>query len=145
MVHSLPEVKTEANTAVVTLGFNGKYFVDADHINMSTVAPFVEFADFFTLDVASYIGLESEPDEVNAFISSCKKHIGNLSIPGVDHPLLITENLLKEITGKYLAAVTQASFIYQYLTHRKGNDDFIIEISMDEVEKPPPHGFTVYF
>lgn len=137
IVHSHPEdVRKEADTAVATLGFRGKYFVDADHINMNTVAPFVESADFFTLDVASYIGQKSEPNDVNAFISSCKKHIGNLSIPGLDHSLLITEDLLNEITGKYMVAVTQASLIYQYLTDRKGKDNFITEVSMDEIEHP---------
>jgi hypothetical protein len=36
--------------AVAALGFKVITSVDADHINMSTVAPFVETADFFTLD-----------------------------------------------------------------------------------------------
>src|SRR5665648_1271114 len=59
-VHSRPaDVRKEADAAVAALGFKGIYFVDADHINMGTVAPFVETANFFTLDVASFIGKES--------------------------------------------------------------------------------------
>jgi len=55
-VHSHPaDVRKKADAAVAALDFKGKYFVDADHINMGTVAPFVETADFFTLDVASFI------------------------------------------------------------------------------------------
>lgn len=137
IVHSHPEdVRKEADDAVVELGFTGKYFVDADHINMNTVLPFVETADFFTLDVASYIGKESQPEEVNAFITSCKKYIGNLIIPGIDHPLLVTEDLLQEIACKYMTATTQASDIYQYLITKKGKNNFITEVSMDEVEIP---------
>ena len=59
-VHTNPaDVRREADAAVAALGYNGKYFVDADHINLSTVAPFVETADFFTLDVAAFIGKPS--------------------------------------------------------------------------------------
>jgi len=137
IVHSHPEdVRKEADTAVVELGFTGKYFVDADHINMGTVAPFVETADFFTLDVASFIGKESKPEDVKAFIASCSKYMGNLYIPGIDHPLVVTEELLEKIAGKFLAATAQASEIYNYLIAAKGEGNFITEVSMDEVESP---------
>ena len=54
-VHSHPaDVRKEADAAVAKLGYKGLYFVDADHINLSTVAPFVETADFF-----STVGLET--------------------------------------------------------------------------------------
>src|ERR1035437_5701470 len=85
-VHSHPaDVRKEADDAIAALGFTGNYFVDADHINLSTVAPFVETADFFTLDVASYIGKESSESKVNAFIDSCGKYLGKLNIPGINH------------------------------------------------------------
>ncbi|MFA5328182.1 MAG: tagaturonate epimerase family protein [Prolixibacteraceae bacterium] len=136
-VHSHPaDVRKEADAAVAALGFTGKYFVDADHINLSTVAPFVETADFFTLDVASFIGKESSEPEVKAFIDSCAKYVGKLSIPGIDHPIEVTEELLKVIAGKFLAATQQASEIYNYLKENKGTGNFITEVSMDEVESP---------
>lgn len=137
-VHSHPaDVRNEADAAVAALGFNGKYFVDADHINMGTVAPFVETADFFTLDVASFIGKESAPEEVNAFVASaCGKYLGSLSIPGISHPFEITTELLEKVAGKFLAATQQASEIYNYLKTVKGEGNFITEVSMDEVESP---------
>ncbi|HEY5508479.1 MAG TPA: tagaturonate epimerase family protein, partial [Paludibacter sp.] len=103
-VHSHPaDVRKEADAAVATLGFAGKYFVDADHINLSAVAPFVATADFFTLDVASFIGKESSPEAVNAFVASCAKYIGNLKVPDIGHPLVVTEELLRKIATKFLA------------------------------------------
>jgi len=136
-VHSHPaDVRKEADDAIAALGFTGDYFVDADHINMSTVAPFVETADFFTLDVASYIGKESSESEVNAFIDSCGKYLGKLNIPGINHSFVITTDLLVEIAGKFLAATQQASEIYNYLKENKGEGNFITEVSMDEVESP---------
>lgn len=136
-VHSHPaDVRQEADAAVAKLGFTGKYFVDADHINLGTVAPFVETADFFTLDVASFIGKESPVEAVNAFVTSCSKYIGKLTIPGIDHPIEVTEELLVKIAGKFLAATQQASEIYSFLKEKKGEGNFITEVSMDEVESP---------
>ncbi|HZL10225.1 MAG TPA: tagaturonate epimerase family protein [Prolixibacteraceae bacterium] len=136
-VHSLPaDVRKEADAAVAALGFKGIYFVDADHINMGTVAPFVETANFFTLDVASFIGKESPEAEVKAFVKSCAKYMGKLSIPGIDHPFDVSEELLEKVAGKFLAATQQASEIYKYLKTAKGSGSFITEVSMDEVESP---------
>lgn len=136
-VHSHPaDVRMEADAAVSALGFKGKYFVDADHINLGTVAPFVETADFFTLDVASFIGKESPAVEVEAFVASCSKYLGNLVVPGIKHPFKVSEELLQKIAGKFLAATQQASEIYNFLKAAKGEGNFITEVSMDEVESP---------
>jgi len=136
-VHSHPaDVRKEADAAVAALGFAGKYFVDADHINLSTVAPFVATADFFTLDVASFIGKESSPEAVNAFVASCAKYIGDLKVPGIGHPLVVTDELLRKIATKFLAATKQAAEIYTFLKEEKGAENFVTEVSMDEVESP---------
>ncbi|MDD3194682.1 MAG: tagaturonate epimerase family protein [Paludibacter sp.] len=136
-VHSHPaDVRKEADHAVATLDFKGKYFVDADHINLSTVAPFVETADFFTLDVAAFIGKPSPDAEVQKFVDSCSAYMGDLVIPGIQKPIKVTRELLVEIASKFLAATQQASEIYQYLVEKKGKGQFITEVSMDEVEHP---------
>lgn len=136
-VHSHPaDVRKEADAAVATLGFAGKYFVDADHINLSTVAPFVATADFFTLDVASFIGKESSTEDVNAFVASCANYIGDLKIHGIGHPLVVTDELLRKIASKFLAATKQAAEIYTFLKEEKGAENFVTEVSMDEVESP---------
>ena len=136
-VNSHPsDVRKEADEAVKALNYKGPYFVDADHINLKTVAPFVEVSDFFTLDVAAFIGKESKKEEIEAFISSCEKYMGQLHVPGIVEPLEITHQLLEEIANKFLAATQQASEIYTYLKKEKGEGNFITEVSMDEVETP---------
>jgi hypothetical protein len=136
-VHSLPiDTRKEADAAVKALGYSGQYFVDADHINFSNVAPFVAHSDFFTLDVASFIGKESSQENIQAFISSCSKYIGKLQIPGFDHELDVTPEMLEKIAHKFLAATQQAADIYNYLKTEKGEGNFITEVSMDEVESP---------
>lgn len=137
IVHSHPDdVRIEADAAVKALGFTGKYFVDADHINMSTVAPFVNASNFFTLDVASFIGKESSEEDVKTFVDGCAKFMGKLEIPGIAEPLVITEELLVKVAHKFLAATKQASEIYNFLEKEKGKGNFITEVSMDEVESP---------
>jgi len=136
-VHSHPaDTRKEADAAVVALGYTGPYFVDADHINFSNVAPFVAHSDFFTLDVASFIGKESNPTDIQAFISSCSKYVGKLQIPGFDHVLEVTPEMLEKIANKFLAATQQAADIYNFLKTEKGVGNFITEVSMDEVESP---------
>jgi hypothetical protein len=49
-------LRAEADSAVKALGWTGSYRVDADHITLATVDGFIESSDFFTLDVADYIG-----------------------------------------------------------------------------------------
>ena len=136
-VHSEPvDTRREADEAVKALGYNGQYFVDADHINLSTVDRFVAVSDFFTLDVASFIGKPSSQEDIDTFIASCEKYMGELQIPGMEKPLSITKELLEDIANKFLSATQQASEIYAYLVDKKGVGNFITEVSMDEVEIP---------
>ena len=70
IVHSEPDgTRAEADEAVRTLDWESTYCVDADHINLGNVDRFIEHSDFFTLDVAMYIGNESSASEVDEFIN----------------------------------------------------------------------------
>ena len=102
------DTRKEADDAVKALNFEGKYFVDADHINLKTVGPCVEVSDFFTLDVASFIGKESKQEDIDAFIASCDKYIGKLQIPGIEEPLEVTKKMLESIANNFLSATQQA-------------------------------------
>lgn len=130
------DTRKEADEAVKALNYKGAYFVDADHINLDTVSKYVDMSDFFTLDVAAFIGKESSKEDIEAFVASCEKYTGQLQIPGIQKPLVITKQLLHDIADKFLAATQQASEIYAYLKKEKGEGNFITEVSMDEVESP---------
>ncbi len=136
-IHSEPiETRQEADAAVKALGWTGAYCVDADHINLTNVDRFIDVAEFFTLDVAMYIGNPSPEEEVAAFVESCKALGDKVEIDGIEEPIVITEDLLKEVAGKFLAAVKEAGAIYKHIESVKGKDNFITEVSMDEVESP---------
>ena len=89
--------RQEADEAVRALGYKDAYFCDADHINMGNVDKFIDACDFFTIDVADYIGKTGSLEE------------------------------------RYLPAVKEAGKIYRHIAEKKGADNFVTEVSMDEV------------
>jgi hypothetical protein len=93
----------------------------------------MDACDFFTLDVADYIGKEATTEEIDAFIETNKKYIGNLVIPGIAKPFTITEHDVRNIAKKFLIAIKEAATIYQHVAKAKGEGNFIPEVSMDEV------------
>ncbi|MDR1380435.1 MAG: tagaturonate epimerase family protein [Tannerella sp.] len=136
IVHSTPaDTRREADGAVRALGYTGAYFVDADHINLGNVDKFIEHSDFFTLDVADYIGLPAAEADVDAFVARNLKYTGKLQIPGIDAPFDVPESLLRDIAARFLHAVREAGKIYRHIEQAKGAGNFIAEVSMDEVNE----------
>ena len=127
-----------AERAVAALGWDKGWHVDADHINMDTVDKYLGCSDFFTIDVADFIGQAPEGDAVAAFVKNHPELLGSVSIEGIDAPLDISREYVEEVAGKYLRAVTEAGTIYRHIEASK--DDFIAEVSMDETDAPqtPP-------
>jgi len=137
IVHSEPsDTRAEADAAVRALGFTGAYFVDADHINLANVDRFIDHSDFFTLDVADYIGKAASPAEIEKFVADHKKYVGALSIPGIAQPFEVSEAYLRKFAEKFLFATNAAAKIYQHIVARKGAGTFVTEVSMDEVDEP---------
>ena len=92
------ETREEADAAVAALGYKDQYFVDADHINLNNVDKFIDACDFFTIDVADYIGKEGSLEE------------------------------------RFLPAIKEAGKIYRHICEKKGEGNFVTEVSMDEVD-----------
>ncbi len=130
------DVRKEADNATKKAGFNKPYFVDADHINLDTVDRFIESSDFFTIDVASYIGKKAGEDEIKTFVSGAEKYTGELKIPGIKKPLKISKQHITEIAEKYLFAAIKAWEIFRKIEKVKGSGNFVTEVSMDEVPDP---------
>jgi hypothetical protein len=129
-------VRQEADAAVKALGWKGSYLVDADHINMSNVDGYIPYSDFFTIDVADFIGRPAAPEKVADFIERHQKYLGSLQIEGLPEPYRIDEIFLQAVAGKFLFATEEAAKIYRHIAEVKGNEDFIAEVSMDEVDDP---------
>ncbi|MDR2118863.1 MAG: tagaturonate epimerase family protein [Tannerellaceae bacterium] len=134
IVHSTPaDTRSEADRAVQALNYKGSYFVDADHINLSNVDRFIDCSDFFTLDVADFIGKKALPADIDAFVAGNSRYIGMLHIPGIGEPFDVSDELLRHIAEKFLYAVQEAGKIYRHIERVKGAGAFVTEVSMDEV------------
>ena len=127
-----------AEAAVTALDWDKGWHVDADHINMETVDKYLSCSDFFTIDVADFIGQTPEGDAVARFVEKHSELIGSVTIEGIDAPFDISREYVEEVAGKYLRAVAEAGTIYRHIESNK--DDFIAEVSMDETDAPqtPP-------
>jgi len=136
IIHSTPEqTREEADEAVKNLDWKDNYYVDADHINIKNADKYIESSNFFTIDVADYIDKPVSDEDLEDFISYNKKHIGKLEIPGIEETFDITKVLMMQIAKKFLCAIKEAGKTYKHILEKKKNQEFITEISMDEVDK----------
>jgi tagaturonate epimerase len=129
-------IRAAADAAVAKLGWTKPYHVDADHINFDTVDRFLAASDFYTIDVADWIGKPASDEHIQKFIDEHAELVGVLNIPGASAPAKIDAQFLRQTVAKYLAAVKEAARIYQKIEARKGKGNFIAEVSMDETDSP---------
>jgi hypothetical protein len=130
------DVRREADEAVAALGWTGDYRVDADHIGLGTVDAFLAASDFFTLDVAHFIGRPAPANDLRAF---CDRHAGlarEVALPGLDRPVSISPAAIDAAARKFLLAVCEAAKTWRHIAVAKGAGTFVTEISMDETDLP---------
>ena len=137
IVKSHPQdLHTEADDAVAALGWDNAYYVDADHIGLKTVDSFISGSNFYTLDVADFVGETANTEDVDAFVVANQKYTGSLQIPGIASAFEVTEADLRQVAGKFLVAIKGAKDIYNHIVAAKGAENFITEVSVDETDLP---------
>jgi len=137
IVKSQPaSTRLEADQAVKALGWTDDYFVDADHVGLNTVDHFVDSSDFFTLDVADFIGTSSADNNVRTFVESQKKFVGKIQIPGIEENFEISKQRLERIARKFLLAAEEAGKVYRHILSKNPAESFVVEVSMDETDEP---------
>ncbi len=129
------DLRAEADAAVRALGYDGEYYVDADHIGLATVDGFLAGSDFFTLDVADSIGKAADAADVDEFVAAHSHLAGRLTIPGIEKPLEIDEETIRRTASKFLLAAQEAGRIQRHIAAAKG-EDFVTEVSVDETDAP---------
>ncbi|HOM59463.1 MAG TPA: tagaturonate epimerase family protein [Kiritimatiellia bacterium] len=129
-------VRQEADAAAAKVGWTAPYHVDADHIRLATVDGFIASSDFFTLDVADYMGETTDEAEIYGFVARHEELIGSHAIEGLESPVTLTKPQMAEIVRGTLFAIRQAGRLYRHIAEQKGSEPFITEISMDETTQP---------
>ena len=127
--------RSAVDKAVADLNWDEPYFLDADHINLKNVDFFIDTCDFYTIDVADYIGRSIDGKKQKIFYEKNKNFIGQLEFPGIDS-IEVTPALIQAVAEKYLYAIYEAKKIYDYIRSKLGDGGFVVEISMDETDKP---------
>ena len=125
-------VRKAADAAVEALAWKHPYFCDADHITLLTVGRFFSACDFYTIDVADFIGQAVSEADIDSFVKRHPELLGKVQLEGVDEQFEITQNSLRQTGQKFLAAIKKAGEVYRAIEQAKGKGNFIAEISMDE-------------
>jgi hypothetical protein len=126
--------RAAADAAVKALGWRLPYYCDADHINLNAVERFLASCDFYTIDVADYIGKTAEHSSIDGFVQRHSELLGTIRMEGVGQAIEITPELLGRTAAKFLFAVQEAGKIYRRIEAAKGKGEFIAEVSMDETD-----------
>lgn len=137
IIHSQPDdLRAEADAAVAALGWKGAYFVDADHIGLKTVDWFLASSNFYTLDVADFTGQAADDPSLEAFVRAMAPYTGSLVIPGIAQPFALDGNTVRATARKFLFAMQEAGRIQRHIAEKKGADNFVTEVSVDETDSP---------
>ncbi len=134
------DLRAEAEEAVRALGWKGPHFVDADHINLHTVDRFIGASDFFTIDVADYVGKPASPERRAAFLEKHGALRGTRAMPGLDAPLEISRAEIEGAADKFLWAMQEAGRIHRHIAAAKPGGAFAVEVSVDETDQPQKPG-----
>jgi hypothetical protein len=130
------QTRVAVDAAVKELGWTKPYFLDADHITLATVDRFLAPSDFYTIDVAEEIGKPAAAADVESFVSRHPELIGTVTIPGIAEPFKTDATFVTAVANKFLAAVKDAGKIYRFIAEKKGEGNFVPEVSMDETDAP---------
>lgn len=126
--------RSAADAAVSALGWTRPYFLDADHIGVQTVDRFLPACDFYTIDVADFIGKTAPQADIDQFVNRHPELLGQIKLGGIDQPLTIQQEDLVRTATKFLHAVRSAGEVYRKIETAKGKGKFITEVSMDETD-----------
>jgi len=123
-----------ADAAVKALGWKLPYFCDADHITLQTVGRFLDACDFYTIDVADFIGQDASAVDIVSFVERHTDLLGHIQLEGTSEAFEITPENVRQTAQKYLTAVKKAGEVYRTIEKAKGKGNFIPEVSMDETD-----------
>jgi hypothetical protein len=126
--------RAAADAAIQALNWKLPYFCDADHINLQTVGRFLGACDFYTIDVADFIGQAAPDLAIDSFVERYSELLGSIQLEGTKASFEITPEILRQTARKYLTAVINAGKVYRTIAAAKGEGNFISEVSMDETD-----------
>jgi hypothetical protein len=155
------EVLDDATWGVFAEGWQEGFGADADHLK---TAPDVEACvaagyTFFTFDPGDYVddgaesagtsalraALEDLPwQDLEDLPADMKRRYLDRAFQAEGHEVRFDELSLARAAVKYGAAVAHVARLYRHLQAAMGEDDFEVEVSVDETESPTTYAQHVY-
>jgi len=136
LIGTSPEdTRRAAEHAVQTAGWRGQYHLDADHIGLKTVDRFLPHCDFYTIDVADFIGQPAALADQAAVQASLHLLLGR-AFPGLGQKDALDAQTVERFLSLYASVVREAGRIYRHIEGVRGPENFIAEVSTDEAETP---------
>ena len=123
--------RAAADAAAATAGWQGQYYVDADHVGLANVDWFIPYCDFYTIDVTNCIGKASTDESRAAFLERNQRLLGSHDVPGASAPIEVTPAVLTKLADRYLFALEESQRIYLHVKAEGGKLDHV-EVAMDE-------------
>ena len=134
LIGTTPEdTRRAADAAVTAAGWTRPYHLDADHIGLKTVDRFLAHCDFYTIDVADFIGHPSSEEDIAAVRATLRPLVGR-SFPELSCDEKLNDAEVEQFLSTYAGAIREAGRIYRHIATVK--PDFIAEVSTDEAETP---------
>jgi hypothetical protein len=134
LIGSTPaDTRSAADAAVKAAGWTAPYHLDADHIGLKTVDRFLEHCDFYTIDVADFIGHPASHEDARAVHDSLIPLIGR-QFPELGLEVPFDDAMADNFLAKYAFAIREAGTIYRHIESCRGKGNFIAEVSTDEAE-----------
>jgi len=128
--------RAAADAAVKAEAWDLPYFVDADHIGLKNLEPFLAHCDFFTIDVADAIGLKAPEPTLEAFLTKAAPLVRDHAVPGLSEPIRLSRDELRAGAERYLEAAREAGRVYRRILQDRAAGSFVVEVSMDETAEP---------
>lgn len=136
LIGSTPaDTRNAAEAAVQAAGWSAPYHLDADHIGLKTVDRFLPHCDFYTIDVADFIGQAAEPADVST-VRKTLRHLVGKTFPELGQNQPLDAYTLEVFLRPYAMAIREAGKIYRHIESSRGKGRFIAEVSTDEAENP---------
>ncbi len=136
LIGSTPaDTRKAAEAAVKTAGWKGAYHLDADHIGLKTVDRFLPHCDFYTIDVADFIGLPAAAEDSESVRATLAPLVGR-TFSGIGQSKPLDGEMVEKFLSRYALAVREAGKIHRHIESARGTGNFIAEVSTDEAETP---------
>lgn len=112
------------------------YFIDSENITNENIEFFLPHCNYFTFSISDFISNKPTDDKINKLHKLANTFFGTIVIDELSKPISFTENDINLFADKYLGAIENISKLHQVIQNKKGNGNYLVEISAFDLDAP---------